>query len=88
MSEQLSKLSVSVALELRTQVQESKELLQKSEKIITALKKAPVIVNGTRNLLDDIVNRLRKMDEQHIGLLQQINETYGTPAAGQKPESE
>lgn len=82
MSERLSELSASVALELRTRVQESRDKLRSSIKIIEGIRKEPVIINGTRSILNTIVAELEKADEQLVGLLKQINETYGTPSEG------
>lgn len=88
MSERLSELSASVALELRTRVQDSRDKLQASSKIIEGLRREPVIVNGTRGVLDTIVDGLEKADELHIALLQQINETYGSPPFGSGRDDE
>lgn len=79
MSERLSELSGSVALELRTRMEESRSKVKASAVIIEGLRKEPVIVNGTRSVLDQIVDALDKADEFHVAALKQINGTYGGP---------
>jgi hypothetical protein len=76
-SERLSELSASVSLELRTRIQESRDRLQTSSKIMESLRKEPVIVDGTRTILDDIVVALDHAGDLHVGVLKQLNEIYG-----------
>ncbi len=83
MSERLSELSASVSLELRTRMQDSRDRILASQKIISSMHKEPVIVNGTKAVLEQISSKLEEIDELHIAAMQQINETYGTPSVGE-----
>ena len=77
MSERLSELSASVSLELRTRIEESQVKLRASSKIIESTRREPVVVNGTKALLDAIVKILDEADELHVGALKLLQETYG-----------
>lgn len=79
MSERLSELSEAVSLELRTRMQDSRDRLQASNKIIEGMCKEPVIVNGTKIVLTQIMEKSKELDELHISAMKQIHETYGTP---------
>jgi len=77
MSERLSELSASVSLEVRTRVEEARAKIKAASVIIESLSKEPVIGDGTRTVLDEIVLGLEKSDELHVGVLKLIGETYG-----------
>ena len=77
MSERLSELSASVSLEVRTRVQESRDKIKAASSIMEGLRKEPVIADGTRVVLDDIVAGLEAVDRLHVGVLRQVNSSYG-----------
>ena len=81
MSERLSTLSESVRLELTTLVDESRANVRASLTIVEKLSGEPVVVNGTRSVLEDIAKKLDETDELHLAVLKQIGQTYGHPPA-------
>lgn len=87
MSERLSELSGSVALELRTRMEESRSKIKVASTIINGMRKEPVIVDGTCAVLDRIVDALDKADELHLAAFKLINDTYGSPRADPVAES-
>lgn len=79
MSERLSELSGSVALELRARMEESRSKIRTANTIINGMRREPVIMEGTLAVLVRIVDALEKADELHLAAFQLINNTYGSP---------
>lgn len=88
MSERLSELSASVSTEIQSRMQDSRDRLQASQKIITGMRKEPVIVNGMRAVLEQIEKKLEEVDDLHVSAMQKVNETYGAPRPVDSGESE
>ena len=81
MSDRLAELSDDAAHEIRTALTESREGVLIAQKRIDSLRESPLVVNGTRAILETLRGKLGEAEELYIAVFRQVSANYGDERA-------
>ena len=81
MSDRLAELSDDAAHEIRTALTESREGVLIAQKRIDSLRESPLVVNGTRAILETLRGKLGEAEELYITVFRQVSANYGDERA-------
>jgi len=73
----LTSVSETAAALIRKDLADSRECVIKAQCLLDGLRKASVVVNGTREALKSVSAKLDEVEKLYTGLFQQVTRTYG-----------